>query len=63
MADFFCTVLDSLPAFLKDAIHLCSDLPNQNLVLVLMAKRERGAYGERSQVIQAFCDLLLRILG
>ena len=57
----FRAVLQSLTPDLQNSIDLRGDLSNQNLGIALVAKRERGADSERSQVIQAFCDLLLGI--
>jgi hypothetical protein len=44
---------------LQKVVDLNCDLSNKNLTLPLVAQRERGTDGERSQVIQAFRDLML----
>jgi hypothetical protein len=63
VANFFRAVLYSLATVFQHAIDLRSDLADQNLVLSVMAKSKRGADGERSQVIEAFSELLLGIRG
>ena len=59
MAHFLWAVLQPLATVLQNAIDLRGDLVDKNLVLALMAKSKRGADGERSQVIEAFCNLLI----
>jgi len=61
VADFFRAVLYSLATVFQQTIDLHGDLAYQNLVLALMAKSKRGADGERSQVIETFCNLLVGI--
>ena len=63
VADIFRAVLYSLATVSQHAIDLRGDLVYENLALALMAKSKRRADGERSQVIEAFCDLLLGIRG
>ena len=57
----FRTVLQFLIPGLQIPIDLVGDLANQNFGLPLMAKCEEGAQTEQSQIIQAFCDLLVGI--
>ena len=59
VADLFGAVMRFLPTVLLHAIDLRGNLSHQNLFLPLVAKRERGAGDKCSQVVQAFCDLLL----
>ena len=63
MTNLFGAVLYSLATVFQRAIDLRGDLVYQNLVLSLMAQSKRGADGERSQVIEAFGDLLVGIRG
>jgi hypothetical protein len=59
VTNFFRRILKTLSSRLQYAIDFNGDLPNQNLLLALVAKLERGADNEASKVIDSFSELLI----
>ena len=60
VTDFFGRVQQPLAALLLDAIDFSGHLPDQNLVLALVAKGERRTDGEHSEVVKAIGELTIR---